>query len=157
MSLSVYSLEFANLSVYVCVCVCVYLCLCWSLSCVQLFSTPWIVTCQASLFVEFSRQEYWSGYPFPTPGDLLDPGLLPAGRFFTIWATMQALAQKSKYYGRTSLVAQVLRLSTSSARRGGAGRGGQVQSLVQKCHMPWWKKKKKIMKRSGILKVLLSF
>lgn len=56
---------------------------------------------------------------------------------------MQALAQKLKYYGRTSLVAQVLRLSTSSAWRGGAGRGGQVQSLVQKCHMPWWKKKKK--------------
>ena len=37
--------------------------------------TPWTVACQASLFMEFSRQEYWSGLPFPTPGDLPDPGI----------------------------------------------------------------------------------
>ena len=38
------------------------------LSCVQLFATPWTVACQAPLFTEFSRQEYWSGLPFPSPG-----------------------------------------------------------------------------------------
>ena len=37
-------------------------------SCVQLFATPRIVACQAPLSMEFSRQEYWSGLPFPTPG-----------------------------------------------------------------------------------------
>ena len=36
---------------------------------------PGTVTCQAPLATEFSRQEYWSGFPFPTPGDLPDPGI----------------------------------------------------------------------------------
>ena len=43
-----------------------------SLSCVQLFVTPWTVTHQAPLSMGFSRQEYWSGLPFPSPGDLPD-------------------------------------------------------------------------------------
>ena len=41
--------------------------------CVQLFGTPWTVAHQAPLSMEFSRQEYQSGLPFPSPGDLLDP------------------------------------------------------------------------------------
>ena len=47
------------------------------LSCVQLFVTPWTVTCQAPLSMEFSRQEYWSRLPFPTSGDLPNPGIKP--------------------------------------------------------------------------------
>ena len=39
--------------------------------------TPWIVACQAPLSMGFSRQEYWSGSPFPSPGDLADPGIEP--------------------------------------------------------------------------------
>ena len=59
-----------------------------SLSCVQLFETPWTVAGQALLPMEFSRQEYWSGLPFPTPGNLPDAGIKPvspalACRFFT--------------------------------------------------------------------------
>ena len=46
-----------------------------SLSRVQFFVTPWTVTCQAPPPMEFSRQEYWSGLTFPTPGDLPDPGI----------------------------------------------------------------------------------
>ena len=42
-------------------------------SCVQLFATPWTVALQAPLSTGFSRQEYWSGLPFPSPGDLPDP------------------------------------------------------------------------------------
>ena len=57
----------------------------------QLFVTPWTVAHQAPLSMEFSQQEYWSGLPFPSVGDLLDPGIKPtsldspplAGRFFT--------------------------------------------------------------------------
>ena len=45
-------------------------------SCLTL-ATPWIVTCQAPLPVGFSRQEYWSGLPFLSPGDLPDPGIEP--------------------------------------------------------------------------------
>ena len=40
-------------------------------------ATPWTVACQASLSIGFSRQEYWSGLPFPSPGDLSDPGIKP--------------------------------------------------------------------------------
>ena len=39
--------------------------------------TPWTVACQDPLSMEFSRQEYWSGLPFPPPGDLPDPGIEP--------------------------------------------------------------------------------
>ena len=48
-----------------------------SLSRVQLFATSWTVAYQASPFVGFSRQEYWSALPFPSPGDLPDPGIEP--------------------------------------------------------------------------------
>ena len=48
-----------------------------SLSRVQLFATPWTVAHQASPSMGFSRQEYWSGLPFPSPGDLPDPGTEP--------------------------------------------------------------------------------
>ena len=44
---------------------------------VWLFATPWTVARQAPLSLEFSRQEYWSGLPFPSPGDLPDPGIKP--------------------------------------------------------------------------------
>ena len=48
------------------------------LSFVQLSATPWIAASQASLSIEFPRQEYWSKLPFPSPGDLSDPGIEPA-------------------------------------------------------------------------------
>ena len=43
----------------------------------RLSTTPWTVTCQAPLFMGFPRQEYWSGLPFFSPGDLPDPGIKP--------------------------------------------------------------------------------
>ena len=58
------------------------------LSHVQLFATPWTVAHQAPLSLGFPRQEYWSGLPFPSPGDLPKPGIVPmsaelASGFFT--------------------------------------------------------------------------
>ena len=52
------------------------------------FASPWVVAPQALLSMGFPRQEYWSGVPFPSPGDLPDPGFEPpfpalAGGFFT--------------------------------------------------------------------------
>ena len=60
-------------------------------SCGQHFVTTWTVASQALLSMEFSRQEYWNGLPFPSPGNLPDAGIKPtslaspslAGRFFT--------------------------------------------------------------------------
>ena len=67
-----------------CVCVCVHACMCTCthgsaqlLNRVQLFAIPWTVVCKAPLPLEFSRQEYWNGLPFPTPGDLPDPAIKP--------------------------------------------------------------------------------
>ena len=48
-----------------------------SLSRVRLFATLWTVAYQAPPSMGFSRQEYWSGLPFPSPGDLPDPGIEP--------------------------------------------------------------------------------
>ena len=47
------------------------------LSCVRLFAAPWTVAYHASLTMGFSRQEYRSGLPFPSPGDLSNPGVDP--------------------------------------------------------------------------------
>ena len=59
---------------------------------------PMTVSCQAPLSMEFSKQEYWSGLPLPTPGDLSNPGIEHAslvspafkGRFFTTSVTWEA-------------------------------------------------------------------
>ena len=48
-----------------------------SLSCVRLFAAPWTVAYQAPPSMGFSRQEYWSGLPFPSPGDLPNSGIEP--------------------------------------------------------------------------------
>ena len=53
-----------------------------SLSHVRLFATPWIVDYQAPPAMGFSRQEHWSGLPFPSPGDLPNPGIEPRSPAF---------------------------------------------------------------------------
>ena len=62
-----------------------------SLSCVQLFVTPWTGAYQTPPSMEFCRQEYWSGLPSPSPGDLPNPGIKPRSPASqadtTIWAT----------------------------------------------------------------------
>ena len=70
-------------------------------TCVGLFVTLWTLSHQASLSMQFSRQEYWSGLPCPPPGDLPYPGIEPcefnflhlpvlANRVFTTSATWKA-------------------------------------------------------------------
>ena len=54
------------------------------LSHVRLFATPWSVAHQAPLSTGFSRQEYWSGLPFPSPGDLPDPGIDRVCHYFLV-------------------------------------------------------------------------
>ena len=54
-----------------------------SLNCFQLFVTPGTVACQAPLSMGFPRQEYWSGLPFPSPGDLPDPGIKPTSLYIS--------------------------------------------------------------------------
>ena len=66
-------------------------------SCLTL-ARPWTVACQVPLSMGFSRQEYWSGLPFSSPGDLSNPGIEPmsptlAGRFFTTVPPRKPLAK----------------------------------------------------------------
>ena len=74
-----------------------------SLSHVQLFVTLWTVARQASPSMGFSRQEYWSRLPFPSPGDIPDPEIKPvspalAGRFFTTEPPEKHSCSCSWYY-----------------------------------------------------------
>ena len=67
-----------------------------SFSCVQIFGTPWTGAHQAPPSMEFFRQEYWSGLPFPSPEDLPHPGIEPGSPAvqadaFTICATINHL------------------------------------------------------------------
>ena len=68
-----------------------------SLSRVRLFAIPGTAVYQASLSMGFSRQEYWSGLPFPSPGDLPDPGIDPRS------PALQADALPSEPPGNTTL------------------------------------------------------
>ena len=75
-------------------------------SCLDSFATQWTVACQAPLNMEFPRQEYWSGLPFPPPGDLHNPGIEPvplvppalAGGFFTTEPLGKPLLLISSHY-----------------------------------------------------------
>ena len=70
---------------------------------VRLFTTPWTVAYQTSPSMGFSRQEYWSGLPFPIPGDFPNPGIelispALAGRFFTTSNTWEGHFMYSSVY-----------------------------------------------------------
>ena len=68
--------NFKNIILSEIVCACVCVCVCTRmLSCFQLFATPWTMASQAPPSMEFSRQDYWSGLPFPPPEDLPNPGI----------------------------------------------------------------------------------
>ena len=78
---------------------------------VWLFVTPWTAACQAPLSMGFSRQEYWSGWLCPPPGDLPEPGIKPtspvspalAGRLFITIDTWEALGGRLIIPGRESM------------------------------------------------------
>ena len=65
-----------------------------SFSHVRLLAAPWTVARQTPPSIEFSRQDYWSGLPFPSPGDLPDPGIEPR------YSAMQAVALPSEPPGK---------------------------------------------------------
>ena len=68
-----------------------------SLSRVQVFASPWTIAHQAPQSMEFSRQEYWCGLLFPSPGDLPDPGMEPGS------PTLQADALQYESLGKPYL------------------------------------------------------
>ena len=91
---------YQRLYVRLCACACMLSCF----SCTWLFAISKTVTCQTPLSMGFSRQEYWSGLPFPSPRDLPDLGIEPvspmaptlARGFFYHWATWKAPYQRAR-------------------------------------------------------------
>ena len=97
------------------------------------FATPWTLAHQAPLSMGFPRQEYWSELPFPSPGDLPDPGIEPessalTGRFFT-----GELRGK-----RCTLTYSVSKRKASSTSI--LGEGKQVLRIYQKAFTNLWQK-----------------
>ena len=72
--------------------------------CVWLFVTPWTVAHQASLFMEISRQEYWSGFPIPPPGDFPNPGIQPVSLKDCKMYLEQFFAQKDSKFGEDGIM-----------------------------------------------------
>ena len=80
-------------------------CMLNNFSCVQFFAIPWTITCQDPLSWRFFRQEYWSEFPCPSPGDLPDPGIEPVSpaapalqaEFFTTEPLGNIMLQKDEH------------------------------------------------------------
>ena len=87
-----------------------------SLSRVWLFATPWTVAYQAPLSMGFSRQEYWSGLPFPSPGDLPDPGIKLGSPAFQIDALTSEPPGKSFFKKRKGIIVFFSRKENSSTQ-----------------------------------------
>ena len=79
---------------------------------VWLFVTTWTVACQAPLSMGFSRQKYWSGFPFPTPGDLPDPGIKPRSLCLLHWREDSLPLAPSLYAGVLMLQPRLLQVWT---------------------------------------------
>ena len=111
-----------------------------SLSRVRLFATPWTVAHQASSSMGFSRQEYWSGLPFPSPGDLPNPGIEPRSptlqaealtsdtrEAIKLWINGYMYTQTHAHTHRGSLVAQLVK--NPPAKAGDSRDSGSVSGL----------------------------
>ena len=109
--------------------------MCLVLSCVWLFATPRTVAHQAPLSMGFPRQEYWSGLPFPPPGDLAGPGIKPV-----------------------SPALQADSLPLSHWERCDAGYiESQLRSREEACKKYGWKRRKEETGREGDRGLILAF
>ena len=79
------------------------------LSHIWLFATPWTVAHQAPPFMEFSSQKYWSGLPFPSPGDLPDPGIKPV---YPTQQTDALLSESNNIHKRPEVQTNSWRMAT---------------------------------------------
>ena len=99
----------SNRDLYVYACVCVKL-----LSRVRLFATPWTVAHQAPLSMGFSRQEYWSRLPFPSPGDLPNLGIEPRSPAFQADALSSEPPGKPYVYAYNIIIHSSQKIETIS-------------------------------------------
>ena len=98
------------------------------LSCILFFATTGTLARQAPLSMGFSRQEYWSGLPFPPPGDLPDPGIEPRS---PVSPALQADCLPDEPSGKPLRVNIKPGLGENGA--GGRGRNGQDLGYSRRC------------------------
>ena len=115
-----------------CVCVCVCACSVMSNS-----AAPWTVACQAPLSVEFCRQKYYSGLPFPSPGDLPHPGIEPAPPAWQVDSL--PLSPQETFFSVVKGVGQPIagKAQEDSRRQGWLGRAGRQRTFLRRkppCH-----------------------
>ena len=118
----------------VCVCVCVCVCAC---SVMSNSAALWTVACQAPLSVEFCRQKYQSGLPFPSPGDLPHPGIEPAPPAWQ--ADSLPLSPQETFFSVVKGVGQPIagKAQEDSRRQGWLGRAGRQRTFLRRkppCH-----------------------
>ena len=102
--------------------------------------TPWTVAHQAPLFIVFSRQEYWSGLPLPSPGDLPDPGIESRSPALRVDSLPPAPPEKP----RTTFTLLLSVSSPSHFRSQPVGSSGSRQELASPCALrelsdPQWR------------------
>ena len=107
-----------------------------SLSRVQLFATPWTVAYQAPLSMEFSRQKYWSGLLFPSPGDLPNPGI--ESRSPALRADTLPFEPSGKSLGHLAAAAKLLQLClTLCDPIDGSPPGSPIPGILQARTLEW--------------------
>ena len=119
----------------------------WSRSLVSDSATLWTIVHQAPQSMGFSRQEYWSGLPFPSPGDLPNPGIEPrspayAGRCFNLWATRETQGiqeEESKSGQEGAYLGRRLQIYSLKGSRGRAGAKVRKKSWVRHISCQWSK------------------
>ena len=102
-----------------------------SLSCVRLFVTTWTVAYHIPPSMGFSRQEYWNGLPFPSPGDLPDSGIEPK------YPALQADALLSEPPGKSMYKMEIIIVPSSSVVKRLKGVSKYIKHWKQDCHVPW--------------------
>ena len=86
-----------------------------SLSRVQLFESLWTIACQAPPSMGFSKQEYWSGVPLPSPGDLSDPGIEPRSPSLQADCLPSEPARKPRAPG-AGLIPEIMEMNMNTKR-----------------------------------------
>ena len=101
-----------------------------SQDCVRLFATPWTVAHQTPLSMGFSRPEYWSGLPFPPPGDLPDPGIEPGS------PSLQVVSLPAEPRGkpRKPWTQEGVGVSSAGSQAGALPLGPASSALLQQWH-----------------------
>ena len=98
------------------------------LSCVQLLAAPWTVAYKAPLSMGFSKQEFWSGFPFPSPRDLPDPGIEPGSPALQTESLLsEPSGEGMRFYSKCDFVPSTIFLGLSFALGHGESFSGGIQ------------------------------